>query len=380
MAKASRIHSFVTGRNMMAANAAIVAAMAASPLTMARANELHGMGIDIGTDAMLQEMIAYASQDAAPNLQPTVLTGSMATPVQFLQTWLPGHVNIVTQVQTIDEILGKVTAGDWEDEEVVQGVLEPTGLAQLYGDHTNIPLASWNVSYERRTIIRYEEGLRVGKLEEARAGKAKINDAATKRGAAAMALDIQRNRAGFYGFNGGNNRTYGFLNDPALPAYVSVSGGAWSTKTFLQITNDIRSWVGALVSQSGGLVRVRGENRTKLTLVLPLGADNYLSVTSDFGNSVQDWLDKTYPGMRVITAPELTNANGGANAVYLFAETVSGADIGDDGGQTFIQIVPASFKTVGVEQGAKAYVEDYSNATAGVLTKRPFLVYRASGI
>lgn len=383
MAKASRIHSSVMGRNMVAASAAMAAAMSASPLTLASAHDLGRIGLDIGNDAMLQEMIAYASQDAAPNLQPTVLTGSMASPVQFLQAWLPGHVRIVTQVQTIDEILGKQTVGDWEDEEIIQGVLEPTGLAQLYGDHTNIPLASWNVSYERRTIVRHEEGLRVGKLEEARAGKARINDAAEKRAAAATALDIQRNRVGFYGFNGGLNRTYGFLNDPNLPAYVSVSGGAWSGKDFIAITNDIRSWVGALAVQSGGLVRVRGANATKLTLVLPLGADNYLSVVSAFGNSVQDWLDKTYPSLRVVTSPELTNANGGANAAYLFAETVpagGGQNTGDDGGQTFAQLVPTSFKTVGVEQGAKAYVEDYSNATAGVLTKRPFLVYRASGI
>jgi hypothetical protein len=116
-----------------------------------------------------------------------------------------------------------------------------------------------------------------------------------------------------------------------------------------------------------------------MTLVLPLGADNFLSVTSDFGNSVADWLNKTYPNMRIITAPELAKANGGANVFYLFAERISdGAS--DDGGQTWAQVVPTKFKTVGVEQQVKAYVEDYSNATAGALLKRPFLVVRFSGI
>lgn len=370
--KASVIHSIISGRD------------ARRPLQFGAEDvrdygDLRLMGIDIGNDSVVRQMMA--GLDAAPAVQPTVYAGTIPTPVQFLQNWLPGFVHTVTQAQTIDDILGVVTAGDWEDEEVVQGVLEPTGLAQPYGDYTNIPLASWNLGFERRTIVRFEEGLRVGKLEEARAGKVKVNSAATKRGAAAMALDILRNRIGFYGFNSGDNRTYGLLNDPSLPAYVNVAGGPWSGKTFLQITADIRTAVGALIVQAGGHVRAgpNAVNATPLTMVLPLGADNYLSVTSDFGNSVATWLKETYPNMRVISAPEFAGANGGANVFYIFAERIDDGN-SDDGGQTFAQIVPTRFKTVGVEQQAKAYVEDYSNATAGVMLKRPFLVVRYSGI
>jgi len=341
--------------------------------------DLRSLGIDIGDERQLRSMIS--ALDAAPGPQPTVYNPSIPTPIQFLQNWLPGFVHTVTQVQTIDEILGMVTAGDWEDEEVVQGVMEPTGATQLYGDYTNIPLASWNLGYERRSIVRFEEGLRVGKLEELRAGKARVNSAATKRGAASTALDIQRNRVGFYGFNNGANRTYGFLNDPALPAYVNVAGGTWATKNFQAITADIRTAVGALVVQAGGHVRAgpNAKNATPMTLVLPLGADNYLSVTTDMGVSVADWLNKTYPNMRIISAPELAGANGGANVFVLFAEKIEDGN-SDDGGQTWAQIVPTKFKTIGVEQQAKAYVEDYSNATAGAMLKRPFLVVRYSGI
>lgn len=357
--------------------------IAALRLTAADADQyrdLRKLGIDIGNDATIASMAAFAG-DAAPDLQATVFSGTMTTPVQFLQNWLPGFVHTVTQVLTIDEILGVVTAGDWEDEEVVQPSLEPAGLAQPYGDYTNVPLASWNLSFERRSIVRFEEGMRVGALEDARAGKVRVNSAATKRAAAASALNIQRNRVGFYGYNSGSNRTYGFLNDPNLPAYVNVSGGAWSAKTFLQITADIRTAVAALIVQAGGHVRAGPNvtNATPMTLVLPLGADTYLSVTSDYGNSVANWLRETYPSMRVITGPELAGANGGANAFYLFAERIDdGAS--DDGGATWAQVVPTKFKTLGVERQAKAYVEDYSNATAGVMLKRPFLVVRYSGI
>jgi hypothetical protein len=51
-----------------------------------------------------------------------------------------------------------------------------------------------------------------------------------------------------------------------------------------------------------------------------------------------------------------------------------------DDRRTFIQPVPARFQVLGVEQLAKAYIEDYTNATAGVICKRPFAVSRISGI
>ena len=73
--------------------------------------------------------------------------------------------------------------------------------------------------------------------------------------AAAVALEIERNRVGFRGYNNGNNRTYGFLNSVDLPAYVTVSNGAsgsseWSTKTFLEIVADLRGAFSELRTQS----------------------------------------------------------------------------------------------------------------------------------
>lgn len=320
-----------------------------------------------------------ASMDANV-LQPTILPGSIGTPAQFLQKWLPGIVRTITQARKIDELVGIVVGGSWEDEEVIQTVLEPTGIAVPYGDYTNVPLSSWQNSYERRTVVRFEEGMRVGKLEEARAARANINDAAEKRAAAAMALELLRNRVGFYGYNGGNNRTYGFLTDPNLPSYVTVATGAgastlWSLKTFLEITADLRTALASLRTASGDTV---DPETTPITLALPTSKIDYLSVTSTYGNSVRDWLTTTYPKVRVVSAPELVGANGGADVFYLYADKVQ--DGSSDGGDTFSQIVPAKFQTLGVEQQAKAYIEDYTNALAGVMVKRPYLIRRYTGI
>jgi len=334
----------------------------------------------IGIDFSNRDIARMMSGMDAQVLTPTNFPGSIAAVSQFLQVWLPGIVRTMTTARKIDRLVGVTVGGSWEDEEVIQTILEPTGLAVPYGDYTNVPLASWNPAYERRSIVRFEAGLKVGVLEEARAARASINSATEKRAAAAMALDLQRNRVGFYGYNGGVNRTYGFLNDPNLPAYVTVPNGAaasplWSTKTFLEITADIRAALGALQTNSGDII---DPETTKIVLALPTTLGQYLTVTSTYGNSVRDWMKETYPNIRVETAPELVGANGGANVFYLYAEKVE--DGSSDGGETFVQIVPAKMKTLGVDQQAKAYVEDYTNALAGVMVKRPFAVVRRSGI
>lgn len=329
---------------------------------------------DIGISFTEQAMSAMDS------LTQTTTPASLGFPVQFLQTWLPGFVKVLTAPRLIDELVGISTLGAWSDEQVVQGSLERTGRALIYDDYTNIPLSSYNPAYIIRNVIRFEEGMLVGKLSEARAARANIDEAAIKRDAAALALDIARNDVGFLGFNNGNNNTYGFLNDPNLPAYIAVPAGAggqtqWSTKTFLEITKDIRAAIQQLRTQTQGLIDPK---RMQLTLVLPVDVVDYLTVTSDYGNSVQEWIDENYPQMRIVSAPQLDNANGGANVFYIFADSVP--EQSTDDGRTFTQIVPTRFMLLGVENRAKGYLEDYSNATAGILVKRPFAVVRYTGI
>lgn len=306
--------------------------------------------------------------------------GNLGAPLQFLQQWLPGVVRQVTQIRNIDAITGVQTVGSWEDEEVVQTASELAGKAELYGDVTNIPLANYNATYERRSVIRFEQGLMMGRLEDARASRANISMDVEKRAAVAESLDIIRNRVGFFGYNQPDTRVFGLLNDPLLPAYVTVANGAggtptWISKTYTEITTDIRSAVQALVTQSGGRVRPQD---TDMVLVLPLGFEEYMGVVSQFGNSVGEWLTTTYPRIRVESAPEFLAANGGANVFYLFAERVQ--DGSTDGGEVIAQIVPNRMFMLGTEQRAKGIVEDYTNALAGVMCKRPFAVVRRSGI
>jgi len=324
----------------------------------------------------LQQMASWA-MDA---LQPTVTTASIGTPLQFLQEWLPGFVYVVTQARNIDEFIGIDTVGSWEDEQVVQGIVELTNRARPYGDIQNVPEASWNTNFNYRTVVRFEQGMQVDRLEEARSARMRIDSSKEKRESCALALEIQRNAVGFFGYNNGANQTYGFLNDPSLPAYVNVPNGAsgsplWSTKTYAEIQKDILTSISALRNQSGDVI---DPFRVKLTLAVATAAVDRLSTTTDFGYSVMQWLKETYPMVRVVSAPELNAANGGANVFYLYADSIQ--DRSTDNGKTFMQNVPAKFYVLGVQQLAKGYIEDYSNATAGVLVKRPWAVVRYSGI
>ena len=316
------------------------------------------------------------AMDAA--FTPQATASSIPTPLQFLQYWLPGFVKIITSARKIDKIIGVNTVGSWEDQEVVQGIVESSATVQEYGDYTNIPLASWNTNFERRTIVRGELGIQVGMLEEGRSAAMRLSSAEEKRQACSISLETFRNAVGFYGWNNGNNRTFGFLNDPNLPAWVSVSGSTWNTKTFLQITADIRVAVAALRTQSQDII---DPETTELTLVLPTAKVDFLTVTSDFGISVRDWLTQTYKKITIISAPELNGANGGADGFVLFADKIDSSEDGSsDGGQTFVQVVPNKLYTLGVEKRIKSYVEGFSNATAGVMLKRPWAVIRYTGI
>ena len=341
--------------------------------------DLKRIGIVFDT-AMVKEMMKHpASVAAMDSLQPTITTGSVTTPVQFLQFWLPGFTRVITAARKADNIMGIMNAGAWEDEQIVQGVMENTGLAIPYGDLTNVPQASWNTNFNIRTVIRFEEGMRVTPLESARAARMNVNSAAEKRISCARNLEIERNQVAFFGFNSGLNNTYGFLNDPGLLAYTQVAAGIagrpWSVKTFLEIQRDLLTALQTLRTQSQDTI---DPEDIDITLAVATGSVDYLATTSDFGVSVRDWLKNAYPRVRVTSAPQLNNANAGANAFYLFADKIE--DDSTDGGATWLQVVPAKFNVLGVQQLSKGYEEDYANATAGAMCKRPWAVTRWYGI
>ena len=332
---------------------------------------IDALGIHYTKNAM-DEFRAYAT-DAAPALQ---TTASNMTPIQFLQYWIPEMIKIVTASRDADEILGRDFAGSWEDEEIVQPVIEYTGKPRVYGDKTTYNLASFNINYETRTIVRFEQDVEVGKLEEARASKQRVDAQGVKRDAAATALAINANDIAFNGYNSGNNKTYGLLNDPNMPSYTAVAQGSagtttWASKTFNEIVTDIKAMMSALRVRSGNNFK---PEKDASTLALAVSVVDQLQTVNQLGGtSVLDWLHKTYPACRVTSAIQLDGANSGANVAYLFADTI-------DGKKVIAQYMQDALRLVGVEQHAKNFNEVYSNATAGTMLRMPIGIVRATGL
>lgn len=293
---------------------------------------------------------------------------------EFLRSQIAGIVRTATRIRVLDEITGVVTAGEWHDEDIFVNVATPVAKAELYGDYANIPLANYSNDMEERGIVRFEQGFHVGTLEEARQGANGYDAAAEKRNAAMESLEESRERLGWFGFTAPNSRVFGLLNDPNLPAYET--GTDWTTGTFADITGDIADMVSALSVSSGGRIN----DETTLTLVLPLGYRRYLNISNSTarGDTVKEWMDANYPNIRLVFAPEFVGANGGANVAYMFADNV---DVEDEAtSATIIQVVPVKYRLLGSENQIKGYLEDATNATAGVIVLRPWAVTRLTGI
>lgn len=349
-----------------------------------------GIGFEPG---VMDDMFAAAKRNPAMffkngaamdsgSIQQPLTANSLNVPLQFLQNWLPGFVAIATAVRKADEIMGMDTIGSWEDEQIVQQVLELSGSPVPYADSSVVPLTDWNLNFVQRSVVRMELGMHVGKLEQARSSRVRIDSADEKRASATLQLEIQRNMLSFYGYNSGVNQTYGFLTDPNLLGYVTVATGAvsgsklWANKTFLEIQADLLTAFATLRTQTQGLVE---PGKTPLTLTVATDSVDYLNKTSDFGISVRDWLNKAYSNVRIVDAVQFNNANAGANVFNVHADVVDdGAST--DNRKTWAQIVPAKLQFLGVATQAKGYTEDYVNATAGALCKRPYAMVRFTGI
>lgn len=327
----------------------------------------------------LREAYPGFSMDAGGPAMVTL--ASAGVPAQFLQTLLPGTIRTVTAARKIDQIVGRTIAGNWFDEDIIQTVVELTGQARPYGDTAPGPLSNFNLEFERRSVVRFEMDMEVPILEEERAAAVRRNSGELKRAAISQALAIEHNAVGFYGYNDGECRTYGFLNDPNLPNYQTVPAGSggtpqWQGKTFEEITEDLRVAAAALRAQTKEAV---DPDRDRCTLVVAAAAREYLTVTTGLGVSVAEWLQKNFANWKIESAPELDEANGGQNVFYLYADEVPGA--GEEGMQKVVeQYVPAVLRLLGVERKAKGTYEAYSSATAGVMWQVPFAVVRFTGI
>lgn len=309
---------------------------------------------------------ANYAQDAAGITEPSVVTAA-----QFLQYWMPSAVEVITQAKMADELFGRTVCGEWHDETIVLPVLEYTGSPAPYGDQNGAPLGSFNQTLETRTIVRFEEGLLGGKLEDARTAASNLKRSAhdLKRSAVAAAFAIVQNEVAFFGYNDGKNETYGILNDPNLLAYATATCD-WSTASYTQLVKELNTAFSTLRAQTGSNI---DPQKDKMTLAIASSRIDFLATANEHGATVEDWLKNKYKNVRIKAVPEFDEACGGENVFYLYLDKLNGTKVID-------QLVVSTMRLLGVEPRAKGTYEDYTNALAGILVRQPLGVHRVVGI
>ena len=317
------------------------------------------------------ELMVQAMGDAAPAL---FTTASAVTPVQFLRYFSPQVVRIVTAARNGDKLLGRDTMGTFADAEVVIPRVELSGVAKPFTDTANGPLSNFNMNYLERKIVRFEANLVVGPLESEQTSRARIDALGLKRNAASEALAIMRNNIAFNGFSTTN---YGILNDPELPAYVTVANGAsgdstWDTKTATEIYNDIVSLLVRLHKQSGANI---DPTTDKITIGIATNKIGYLNKASDYKwASVEAGIKLQYKNVEFVSVPQFDGADSGEDVLYIIAENLAGY-------KPVMQSVQDLFRSFGVRPTYKGGVKEaFACATAGTIVANGIAVVRASGI
>ena len=353
MAKISEVLMHQSGRQVRARGAANIAQDKDFAL-----NNLKALGVGI------------AAMDSAL-IGPAATTGFV--PAHMLQTWLAGTIRAITTPVDIDYVAGITTVGNWHDDEIGVRTEEDFGLAELYGDVTNIPLANSNPGFELRDVVRFEQGFQIGELETRRMGAAGFQQEQSKRRAATKSLDVARNLVGWNGI--ANTRTYGLLNDPNLPAVTALGAGtAWLSATFDQLVAHFTKLRNSLETQMGQSLR----DDANFLLLLPAGYRGVMNVYNGSANmSFGQWIAENYPNTRTEYINSLKAAIGGKDVGYLIAENVAELDESDTESATLIQAVPSRYEVVGSEKRAKGYIETASNALAGIIVLRPWAIARA---
>ena len=327
---------------------------------------------DPAIDYLMKKGLAKNKHFVGDEAVPGVTEPSPITAARFIEYWMPTAVEVVTQNRMADNLFGRTVCGArWEDEKVIRAILEYTGRPTAYSDTTNATLADFNQTLEDRTIVRFEEGMLSGKLEDARAAASNLKKSAhdLKRAAVAKGFAISANETAMYGFNNGQNKTYGILNDACLLPYGSATK-TWATSSYSELVKMLNTAIAKLRKQTGSNIDPATD---EMTLAVASSCVDYLSTANEHGETVEDWLHRKFKKLRVKAVPEFDEAYGGTNVFYLWLERL-------DGTKTIDQLIVSTMRLLGVEIRAKGLFEDYTNAHAGVMVNQPLGVVRYAGI
>jgi len=303
------------------------------------------------------------AMDSVPGL---ITTPSAGIPAFLANVIDPEEVRVITQPMKAAEAFGETQKGNWTTFTTQFRVIESTGEVSSYGDYAESGRAGHNVNWVSRESYHFQTFARWGEREtdiEALAGVAYVSEQSV---AAALILNKFHNKSYFYGISGLKN--YGALNDPNLIAPVTPTAGAWGAATAPEVIfADFQKLFLTLQTQMGGNAD-RGE---AMTLVLSPTKEVWLENANSYGTRAIDLITRGFPGLKIVTAPEMTTDGG--DLMQLRLDKVDGKD------STYCGFTE-KMRNHAIIQKSSSWSQKKSGGTWGFIMRYPIALAQMLGI
>lgn len=302
------------------------------------------------------------SASIAMDAQPALFTAPNAgIPALFTSYIDPTAIKVVYAPTMAAEFYGEQKLGDWTTDTAQFPVTELSGRTSAYGDFNQNGKTNANANWVARQSFHFQTFTRWGEREMDRYGEARIDWVALQNTASSEILARAHNDAGFYGVSGLKN--YGGINDPALPAAISpttksAGGLTWAAGTTIEIYNDFVKLYTQLQTQLPALVNMS----SRMRVGIPNTLEPYLAKTNDFGKTVREIIQQSFPNVTFYTIPQFVTASG--NLIQLRLEDVQGQQVSSYAFTEKMRLHPTITLASGWEQKK-------SGGTWGTVIKQP---------
>lgn len=265
------------------------------------------------------------SASLAMDAQPSLFSAPNAGIPSLFTTYIdPRQIKVVYQPTVAAEFYGEERLGDWTLDTASFPLTELAGHTSAYGDFNQNGKANANANWVSRQSFHFQVFTRWGEREMERYGEARVDWAALQSEASNETLNRALNDSYFYGVSG--LKLYGGLNDPALPATISpnskTAGGlTWAVGTTIEIYNDFLKMYTALQTAMPALVNMS----TPMEVGIPNTLEPSLAKTNDFGKTVREIIQQSFPNVTFTVIPQLVTDSG--NLIQLKLRDVKGMPV-----------------------------------------------------
>jgi hypothetical protein len=268
--------------------------------------------------------------------------------------------------------------GQFGSTNVMIPVIAPAGVSKPYDDFSTQGDSSINVTWVNRPLVTLEQTLSYGDLATAQMSLAKIDFVAKMREGVAKIIALDMNKIFFNGYAIAGIE--GLINNSGLRATIAFPNGAsgsplWLNKTYLEISDDIRSLYADCASNGGGQI----DFTAKAFLLIPPTVYAYLTKQNTLGTqSVMEYLSRTFTGLEIV---QVQNYQGTGSPIGSVLPNYCQLVFKEVGGQDCVLNTFATpYNSHGVLRQLSSYAEKISYVPGGAIVAMPIGVATGSGL